>query len=199
MKKLGAIIALATCVTIGGVYATWNYAQGGANSVDQTFAVSLAGTDITTTKGRFVVDTSRVSISIDDQIGSDGTTTVGDHVAELYITGDITITFTPNAGADETVTTEGVAMEYSISMGYANGTTDPWKYEGVDVFTIDSTKQSINNGNATLTATITADDLLSLIHLNQISLPTLEDYNAFHTVLHTAWFVITVNEVTTTA
>ena len=34
MKKLSLLIALALLVSIGGVYATWNYAMGDAASVD---------------------------------------------------------------------------------------------------------------------------------------------------------------------
>lgn len=34
MKRLGAIIAIALVLTIGGVYATFEYAQGGVVSLE---------------------------------------------------------------------------------------------------------------------------------------------------------------------
>ena len=36
MKKISVLIVLAMIVTIGGVYATWNYAQDGVDGVDVT-------------------------------------------------------------------------------------------------------------------------------------------------------------------
>lgn len=41
MKKLGTIICIALMLTVGGVYATFNYAQTTATSVDKTVVHSI--------------------------------------------------------------------------------------------------------------------------------------------------------------
>ena len=51
MKKLGTIICIALMLTVGGVYATFNYAQTTATFVDKTVVPSIVGAFIDTPKG----------------------------------------------------------------------------------------------------------------------------------------------------
>ncbi len=181
MKKLSVLVALILCVTVGSVYATWNYAQGGAEKVvkyfDDSTVITTSVTD--TAKGVIDVDTSALNITIDD--GNN------DFYGELSITGKISITFTPNDGADETVASEGIALQYSL------GTTTDYKYEGNAIFDVDNTVQNLDKS---LTFEIDAADLDALIDLNTLYLPTAEDYDAFKEALHRGGISITVSEKT---
>lgn len=51
MKKLGTIICIALMLTVGGVYATFNYAQTTAGSVEETVGHTIEGAVTNTAKG----------------------------------------------------------------------------------------------------------------------------------------------------
>ena len=69
IKKLRVFVALILCVTIGGVYATWNYAQGQVLDASKYLDGQTHLTDkvVETAKGTITVDTSTLEISIDDE------------------------------------------------------------------------------------------------------------------------------------
>lgn len=180
MKKISLLIVLAMIVTIGGVYATWNYAQGQIESVDVTPTVTLTEKVVDTPMGAIAVDMSGVEIFIDD--------TNNDHKAELIVDGDIEITFTANDLAPADVKANGIAMEYTVAV------TTPWEFNGTQIFTVSSEALDVNNGNATFTATIPAAELMNAITLADISLPTVADYDAFESVLANGEITITVGE-----
>ena len=184
MKKLSLLVALALLITVGGVYATWNYAQGDATSktgyLDKVTLVADSVVD--SAKGTFEIDTTNLKITVDD--------TNNDHVAELLIEGDIKITFTPSTGADKTVQDNGILMQYTLS------TTDNYNFGSRTIFSVDTETQFLND-TASKTATVTADDLKALISLNgDISLPDVETYEQFKTALHSGAIGITVSEKT---
>lgn len=181
MKKISILIVLALILTIGGVYATWNYAQGDVQSVDMDAVISLTDKVVDTPKGEIAVDMSGLSISIDDANG--------DYDAELVIDGEILVTFTASDIAPADVKANGIKMQYTIAV------TTPWEYEDVQVITVDADPIAINSGAATFTATITADELMDAITLADISLPTVADYDAFALVLQEGEITITVSEV----
>ena len=180
MKKLSLLVALIVCVTVGGVYATWNYAQGAVTSQTKYFDAATVITNkvISTAKGTISIDTSALSVVIDD--------TNNDYEGELAITGKVTVTFAPNQGADDEIAQNGIKMKYFLSQ------TDNYKYDGNAIFTVDSTEQKI--GSEKLTFDIDAATLTSLISLNQLSLPTADEYDAFKTALHSGSISITVSE-----
>ncbi|MBQ2676844.1 MAG: hypothetical protein IJF54_05555 [Clostridia bacterium] len=182
MKKLSMLVALILCVTVGGVYATWNYAEG-KTSAEKYFDDSTIITASTsaTAKGTITVDTSNLNIIIDD--------TNGDYKGELIIDDAdyVTVNFTPNVGASNDVATNGIRMQWSLS------TTDDYKYNSADIFTVETTVQQ--RATAEKTFTITGAELKDLISLNALSLPTKADYDAFKQALHSGSIKISVSEV----
>lgn len=182
MKKLSILVALILCVTIGGVYATWNYAQGSATEQNKDFDAATIITDkvVSTAKGSISVDTSALQIVIDDDNN--------DYKGEMTITGKVLVTFTPNVGVSNDVAQNGIKMQYKLS------TTNGFQYVGNDIFTVDETMQQTSG--AVKTFEIDAAKLSSLITLNELFLPTAEDYDAFKTALHSGAISITVSEVT---
>ncbi len=180
MKKLSLLISLVLLVTVGGVYATWNYAHGTAVSASKYFdAVTVVAPMVeTNSKGIIEVDTSNLSIVVDD--------TNNDFKGELVITGEVTVTFTPNDGVTTEVGTDGIKMQYELSA------TDNFKYNTNDIFTIDKTVKTTDA--ATKSFTISADELKSLITLNEVTLPTAETYGEFKDALHSGSIVLKVSE-----
>ena len=121
-KKLGALIGLATCVTIGGVYATWSYA--GTNDiadVSTNIQFSIPAATLAGANGTYTVE-SNVSITIDEE-------TPNSYKTALYYTNTatkataaddevaLTVTFTPAAVADYTIRAEGITSYFHFAMG----------------------------------------------------------------------------------
>ena len=104
----------------------------------------------------------------------------------MKIEGYVTVTFTPNQGADSTVATNGVALQYVL------GTTNNYSYENNAIFTVNDAAQNLGTVNGSVT--ITAAQLEALIDLNALHLPTAEDYDAFKMALHSGSISITVSE-----
>ena len=185
MKKLSLLIALALILSIGGVYATWNYAQGDAVDVNAYLDGSTKITDAVvnaTAKGTITVDTSNFSLTIDDE--------TNDHVAELIKDGYIDITFTPSTGADADVAADGIALQYVLSC-----TGGSFEYNGNHIFTYSSDPVILNSGNATKSVRINAEDIGIALN-GTISLPTVADYEAFKLALHSGSLIFTVSEYT---
>ena len=180
MKKISILIVLAMVLTIGGVYATWNYAQGNVDSVELSPVVTLTDKVVDTAKGTIAVDMSGLTIAIDD--------TNNDYDAELVMNGAINVTFTADNLAPAEVKANGIKLQYTLTV------TTPWEFGGVQVFTVEADPIAMNGGAATFTATITADELMDAITLGDISLPTVDDYDAFAQVLNQGNITITVSE-----
>jgi len=176
MKKLSVLIALALCLTIGGVYAAWNYSQGnvqtayGNIAVGQNHQISITEAITDNSKGTISVDATNLKFVIDD---------TGSHVAGLTITGSVKVSFTPNPGADEEVATNGIPLKFVLNA------SDEWKYGGNKIFEVNSAEQIINSGNRVKTEIeILASTFESLITLNDVTLDEFEDYENFHAALH---------------
>ncbi len=191
MKKISLLIALSLVLTIGGVYAAWNYAQGNVTNAIDSMDVGM-GKNIYITeavvgnaKGTITVDATDAKIVIDDSNH--------DYKAEWTCSGDIKIEFTPNSGADPDVIANGIKMQYTFVCSTG------WEYDGTAIFSSASTAHALNSGNATLEATIPASEWSTLLTFNggnDLSLPTAELYQTFHDALHTGMITITVSEVT---
>ena len=189
MKKFSLLVAIALLITVGGVYATWNYAQGEVGNSASNLVPKLAGYATTTSKGSIAIDTTGLTIMIDD--------TNADHIAELSMTGKITVTFTPAPGADSSVVTNGIPMQYQLGILYNEGqSAETWKYAGQSIMTINTAVQTANSGNPTLSFDIDAAELLTLIQLGgTFELDELSDYTNFNAVLGRAQIQITVSEI----
>lgn len=179
MKKLGIIVALALIVTVGGVYATWNYtvANNKVDAVDTKATITLtAKTEIQLESGTITVNPSGLSVEVDDK---------GDHTAVLKITGNIVVSFT---GKDDDNNARGIALKCSAS-------DDCGEYNGSAVFKYTDLTSGFEVTD-TNTWTISADDLSDLIQLNgTISAPTSDDYDALSTAISGKTITLTFDAV----
>ena len=188
MKRLGILIALILCVTIGGVYATWTYTQN-TDVADDEVHITMNLTDVAYagSYGTYNIDTSGLALTIDPK---EGTT----HNTALYITGNIVITFTPNSVAPQDV--KDNAVPSTIQFVLSN---DNWLYEGKKIVTLAHTDaEDIDWGtpadNGVFTFIITAEELKQHITLTEYTLDTKVKYDAFNTALAQGQITIKVSD-----
>ena len=198
MKKLSLLVALVLLVTVGGVYATWNYATLQMTAAEHTFK-NLGITDVNTnTQSGKVAVTDTLILKIDD---NDAThTPAWDADVSGVGAGKLQIVFTPNSGANDTV------LKYEIKI--AENSYDPGT-GAVAIFgvsgdkTAHATEKTVLEGtfNYTVgdpnaTKEITLSDIQAKLSVNgDFTLPTLDDYNNYKTALGNVQLTLTVSEV----
>lgn len=159
MKKgLSLVTALATLVTVGGVYATWNYPGSSATTGSSLFQDYTFLSDATQAgaKGTISLDLSNFAMAIED--------TNGDHKTELVFgnsvttTADGVATYIPVAGAENKYVKVGEEEGYVTVTLTLNDTAQEddkykgkgfdlecvlsvpaeWKYNDAEIFTVKS-------------------------------------------------------------
>lgn len=185
MKKLSVLVALMLIITVGGVYATWDYFQyvTGTATQDKTTTTKIAltgknvsGGDSSTPKGTIRVTPSTLTISISD---SDN-----DHVGEFHVSDDITGYFDPADNAEQDVIDNGIPMRFDLHCTELQGSTT-WIATGL----IDEDDAPTKN------FTITADTIEDLLERYwSVELPTESDYDTFAAELANKTITITVYE-----
>ena len=188
MRKLSTLIAIALIVTIGGVYAAWNYAQGTTASVEITREVQMAQVVTSGNKGTITATPSGVVFIVDD---------AGNYQAELDASGEFAISFAPATGADADTINKGIVMKATITLKTTAGVSDSaLLYEGVAPLTVNSNNEiTFNNGNPTKSATLEASAIADCLTLATVKLDTKAKNDAFHNVLKNYTIVITISEV----
>lgn len=192
MKKLSLLMALILCVTIGGVYATWNYARNVVDSKQASATVVVTGTQ-SSTKGTIAITAAPKRVVIDD--------TDSNHIAELFFgdidessqpvscnqLGTISVVFTPAAtGVDEDVKNNGICLEWTLTA------TDVGTFGGQPIFVITQASGKFNNGAPTKTASVNIGDYIELN--GDIVLDTYAKYQAFELAIKNITFTLTVSE-----
>ena len=202
MKKLGVLIALFTCLTIGGVYATWSYA--GTNDIADSFAeakVTIADAELTGANGVYKIESNLV-LTVDQANDA--------HEAELVFDSNdgkeihLTITFTPAANAPLDIKKNGVPSELyfdtTTPMQYkmdADGNysetgtpTNIFVFSNVGNGVIDEPFTWTKNGEkadgtcTSFTYTIGEDELKDMIQLSQTFVLDIKaEHDAFRTAL----------------
>lgn len=198
MRRISILILTAMLLTISGVYATWNYAQGDVNAQDAFLLPSMTDKVIETAKGTISLDKTNAAIVIDDANN--------DHKAELtYAEGAaVLVTFTPSKGADPEVFASGVTLVYSLTV------TPNWTYPesgetAKQIFsvitpgektTIAMTRSEVD-GVVTFTGSIPVSDILAKLSFGEgdgFTLSNAASYDAFRTILNRGNIKITVEE-----
>ena len=98
-KKLSMLAAMALCVTVGGVYATWIYATDAVPTAYATMGVTMTGTSTGGQAGELTIVGANVDLEIDDPKDDKV------HKATLVSnpSGEFKITFTPNTNAESDI------------------------------------------------------------------------------------------------
>ena len=112
MKKMGILASLALCVTIGGVYAAWQFAETDVSSAYANVAVSLASKADATAKGSLEITSVNTGLKIDDPADADKHTTVLTYTEG----GKFVITFIANANAPDEVLKNGIDLQWKVGL-----------------------------------------------------------------------------------
>ena len=194
-KKLSMLAAMALCVTVGGVYATWIYATDAVPTAYATMGVTMTGTSTGGQAGTLTIAGTNVDLTIDDDA-----TDAYVHKATLVSNpnGYFTITFTPNSNAESDIQ-DGVDLQWSVGIynvdtaqavtPVENKATWAYTYSSTttNIFTVDTTPTVIDETAMTgygtpggpFTYELEIEDVLGKITLNNaLYLTTIEQYNA---------------------
>lgn len=172
-KKLSALIAAALCVTVGGVYATWQYAEDGAKEATADLAIGISSIGASTTKGSISLDKTGITASIDHDLSGTAESAALYKAYLLWSTDtEVNVTFTK---AVSNTTESEIKMSCTLSENYGTYT---YTYNGqpyeVDLFRFkenptddwgdskDSITFELNGGQACETTTINLKDYLVL-------------------------------------
>ena len=132
MRKLSLLVALALLITVGGVYATWTYAEGTATSSHKHMSVNIASLGNTTPVGEVVNVLNSMDVLIDD---------AGNYVAKADFSGKMGFVFMPGVGVDSDVIANGLELSFDVKQ------ETPLKYDGNNIFEITKTeKTSLGKG-----------------------------------------------------
>ena len=209
VSKLGFISLLCLVLVIGGVFATWNYAQGSVSSVSDTATIGLTGIGADSAKATISIVQNGVSVQIDDDNN--------DYRGELVIAGTIDIVVTIKDGADQDAYNNGITVKIDLTEDFgeyefaanASGAAGASK----DVILLTSTSLTITKGTANgwvrtddggtvkFTYTLTTAKLNELITLAKtgdlvnVYLPTKANYDAFSAYLSGKTVTLTASEV----
>ncbi len=120
MRKLAFLMACLMLLTVGGVYAAWLYTDANSDVIDAhaESIVTLAGATTTGAAGTFTITTNLVMTIDQSEITKVDGKDVNEHKAVLVyaptVEGEnihLTITFTPNTNAPQTVKDHGIDAE----------------------------------------------------------------------------------------
>lgn len=113
-KKLMALAALATCVTIGGVYAGWLYADKSITGGYTSVGLGMSGiAQESAEMGTITVESSNISLQVDDDPNDSAvhTTTLKWNTSDYF-----TIKFTTHTNAEEGVKQNGITLQWHLGM-----------------------------------------------------------------------------------
>ena len=197
--KLALLALLSTVVTVGGVYATWTFAEGNTSAANTTTAVQMTGVNASTSKGTLSVMASSYKAFIDDSDNN--------HLPDLKTEGDVIITFTPSASASAEILANGIDVKFVISYVANTGgpaTLEDWTYDGTQIFDIvyDASnpfhldKEAAVNNDGVFTWTINHANVGIALHVDfdDKLIDTLDEYNALSAELTKGHFQLTVEE-----
>ena len=204
-KLLSILVAFALMVTVGGVYAAWNYYQGTLYETTKYFddVTSILDAKSIGAPGSFAIDKTGLSIAIDD--------TNDDYFAELVITGSLKLIFEPATSevSDEIIS----ALGMQFTLGNHAGMVYP-AGSSTSIFNIDTTtvvagqdivideSRTIDVGDFEKNAltgnwewTVPAEVLQHLITLgDDFELDTMAEHAAFKTQLHNGAISILIEQ-----
>lgn len=174
MRRLSVLVMLIVCVTVGSVYAAWTYKGTTVSAADKTLSHGLTTATTAGDVGLFEIVANNVDISIDQMAE-------GNYEAQLKITGEVSVHFTPyqNAGVDEDILKNGVPAVAKIYLKNAESNL----FEGKQIYVASTEGLDLEwtpEGDA-FHATITAEQIASMLSISDgIVLDTYAKYQQFH-------------------
>jgi hypothetical protein len=182
MKKLSMVMAAAMCLTVGGVYATWNYAGQSVNENVNSESISLGMGQIDSTANVATVTpgANSLCLTVDGNVDRSNT-------AVLTASDSLTI----NVDIDETSAVTSLDFAYKLIVNHHG----EWEGEHIFTYTTDTTVSNFKSIDEDGTVTVTMQELVDAWGLDlreAFSLPTKADYDEFATALNEVEFLVDV-------
>ena len=189
MKKLSLIVAMAVVLTIGGVFATWNYVDTTAYTATEGVTIGIAGTGTLGDSGSLQAAVSGFQIIPTAENGSN-------YTAILSADSKVTLTFTPSLGSKYN---DGTPLKIKYTVTVDDNPTVDIGGGSKDIFVV-TTKTDVETtfaattGQSPVTIELSASDLG--IALNTFVLDTSAKYTTFKNALGEGQlFTVTITEV----
>ena len=142
MKKLSTVMAAAMCLTVGGVYATWNYANDQTINdavYEEQVKVQMGEIDDSATAASVKLSSNTMAMTIEGEIVEN---TV--NCAVLTPTADTGLAI--RVAINKTSTITDLQLTYTLTVTNA-------QYEGVNIFAYDTTTFTVDVSKAQMTET----------------------------------------------
>lgn len=202
MRKLSILLVLAILTTIGGVYATWDYAESTAEAVEKTASVSITLANSSTPSGTIKIHNT-LALIVDDESANTGkpkyTPGWDDYTKTMGTGGTLDLEFEPATGASK------VTLQYTITI--KNNTYTDTEAGAVPIFTYDAVAGEAVEVVAKGTFVCDVhdpeahqvwdyDDFIALLRVNDtFQVDTLDQYTAYAAAVKGVELVISVEEV----
>lgn len=192
MKRLSFIIALALVLTIGGVYATFSYAEkekavtAVTGEMNKTLALAEA---LESNKGTLAVTIPEAfSIGVDDTTKT--LTTSGTYPEDLA-NRKMIITFTPDPRSSVETLKKGINLKLTFTNAEYNG-QNIFTFKDADVNDKNVVHLPRENAKYQEGKFVFELDLAEYITVTAIELPTLADYNKYAAIFNDTDFKLNV-------
>ena len=217
MKKIRTLIVALLCLTIGGVYATWTFADDAnvdrkGETVTITLAEKVESSEVLGSLS--IVFSDDFNITIDQKTQANPAQGItADHTAVLQITGSITLKFKANASADADVRANGIKAHYYFAASdikynddsdtenaekpiYNIDTATKYVIEPANT-TGDVEKWTFDSTNKEFTYTLNAEALAELIKINTFVIDNSAEYATFNQILRSGTITLYLNDTAT--
>ena len=221
MKRISLIIALALCLTVSGVYATWNYITNETKASVSTTALGIGMADVNSEASIFTstISLDNLYLVIDEIRDRTGEGTVyttypviaSDEKGENEVA-SINVNFDISATAQKSTTIQAGTYTLEVSLEVVNASFDDDTEDNESeklifagtagdgsTFPVQThTLQVVVDENASVTdgsnLVISADEILTALGMNDFILETEDEYNQFKTVLATTSINIVIEQ-----
>lgn len=191
MKKFGTIISLAVALVIGGVYATFHYAEESPVVKEKAFLATVVDTADTGNYGTINITSNNLKLKITKK-------SAASYITVGTFTGQLKASFTPSDNAPDKIKDYGFLWGMKIDIiGNAvyNGNaifTQIAYIDGEDCYLMSfSSTEGIDRKNFTLTSG-TLNIRKKVLQVNEIELPSKEAFEAYKTILNSITIKITL-------
>ncbi len=191
IRRLTVAIVMALVLTVGGVYATFVYAQNSPVAKGNNFSSNvIADADTTEKKGEITLGTNTLQLTVNG--GDTSSSTTKNHTVSVSFTGSVTATFTPAENADDDVRENGIAWKITITIGGTNAYDDGNGSKAI--LTSTATDVPLKSGAKSKTVTVDADFVKQYIQVTDFYLQTKAKYDAYKTAYEATTITITFSE-----
>ena len=191
MKKLSTLIAIILIATIGGVYASWNYANSSTGfGIHDEKAILLTEAVQEGAAGAYTLTHNIDTISIEPETQENKKAEMVATYTAGASTPSITLTFTPKSNASKEIKTNGVKSYVYFGMAqdlqWQGNSVFGFTYGKTSPITIDIMGSGAQyawedeDEDGVFTCTINFTEIEDIVELaTDVYLPSIEDYNSF--------------------